>query len=77
MKINAKKVLGALGLMAAGGVLTLAELAREMTSKKHGQQNRDAMRLFCDAIENENLDAEYIGKGKVQFTTYKYGKPSE
>lgn len=77
MRINGKKVLGALGLMAAGGVLTLAELVRELCSERSGQWNRDAMRTFCDGIENGNLKAEYIGKGNVRFTTYKHEEPSE
>ena len=66
MKINGKKILGALGLMAAGSLLTMVETARELTTAKHAQENRDFIRVALDGIENETLDVKPAGFGKVQ-----------
>lgn len=66
MKINGKKILGALGLMAAGSLLTMVETARELTTAKHAQENRDFIRVALDGIENETLDIKPAGFGKMQ-----------
>ena len=66
MKINGKKILGALGLMAAGSLLTMVEIARELTTTKHAQENRNFFRVALDGIENETLDVKSAGFGKMQ-----------
>lgn len=75
MKVNTKKLMKALGLMAAGSVLTMIELGRELTTGKHAQENRDFMRLCFDGYENGTLEMKNVGLGKVQASCmYKVGE---
>ena len=66
MKVNGKKILGALGLMGAGALLTLVETARELTVSKHAEENRKAVRIMLDGYESDTLNVETVGLGKVK-----------
>lgn len=77
MKINAKKILGALGLMGAGAALALVETARELTVAKDAQKNRDFMRVLFEGYENGTLEVKPAGFGKVQASCIRWEKPSE
>lgn len=77
MNTTAKKVLAALGLMAAGGLLTMVEMARELTVGKHAQENRDATRILLDGFENGTLNVEGAGFGKVKVSCWRLQPSTE
>lgn len=66
MKINGKSILKAVGLMGAGALLALVETARELTTDKHAEENRKAVRILLDGYESNTLNVEGAGFGKVK-----------
>ena len=74
MKINGKKLIAAAGLMAAGGLLAILETTRELTTSKHAEDNRKAVRILLDGYENGTLQVRPEGLGKVRVSAMYWGK---